>query len=411
METHVILLQIAAILVAARLCAEAAAYYRVPRVIGELVAGVLLGPSVLDWIEPNDVLRLLAEIGIILLLFEVGIESDLGRLVKAGSNAIRLAFAGFIMPFVLGFLVCTYFFELPLLVTLFVSGTMTATSIGVTIRILEDVHRQSSAEGQIVIGAAVLDDLLGVILLAVLYEFSTTGTVDFTHAGRIIAFVVIFFAVAPVLAKLLSAAIYRFHVQSEAPGIIPIALVALVLSFAALAHVAGAPRLLGGFAAGVALSRRFFLPLGLTLRVDPEFNHEIRHQMRPIIHLFTPIFFVVVGLSLDLSSINWASPFFWVFSLAILAVAIAGKVAGGLIVKANPYARVVIGMAMVPRGEVGLIFAELGRASGIFSQEIYASIVIVIAYTTLLSPFWIKLYYRLFGKRVGAFEAERAPAA
>ena len=156
-----------------------------------------------------------------------------------------------------------------------------------------------------------------------------------------------------------------------------------MLSFAALAHVMGAPELLGGFAAGIALSRRFFLPMGLTFRVDPKFNRQIYEQMKPIIHLFTPIFFVMVGLSLDLSAVDWGSGFIWWFSLSIAFVAILGKLLGGVLVKGNPWARVAMGMAMVPRGEVGLIFAELGRVSGIFDNEVYAGTVIVIAYTTL----------------------------
>ena len=399
-ESHVLLFQIAGILIAARACAELASYYQIPRVIGELCAGVVLGPSLLNWIEPNQIIRLLAEIGIILLLFEVGLETDLTRLVKAGTNAMRLALVGFFVPLLLGFGICYFTFDLPMIVSLFVAGTLTATSIGVTVRILEDVNRRSSSEAQIVIGAAVVDDVLGVVLLAILYEFATTGLVNPENTGRVVAFVVIFFVAAPMLAKLLSLAIYRFDKLSRTPGVIPITLVALVLSFAAFAHLAGAPELLGGFAAGIALSRRFFLPFGLTLRVDERFANEIHTQMRPIIHLFTPIFFVMVGLSLDLSSVDWTSAFFWIFSLALLAVAIVGKLAGGLVVSETAHTRVLIGMAMVPRGEVGLIFAELGRVSGVFDNDTYASVVIVIAYTTLLSPFWIKTYYGRYGHRL-----------
>lgn len=407
MPTHILLLEIAAILVTARIGSEIAAHFGAPRVIGELGAGVVLGPSLLGVIEPNEVIRLLAEIGIILLLFEVGLETDLGRLVRAGGQAVRLAVLGFIAPFVLGFALCFYLFELPLLVALFVGGTLTATSIGVTLRILEDLGRATSAEGQIVLGAAVIDDVFGVMLLVVLYEFSLTGSVSLVDAGEVFVFMLAFFVLAPLVAKLISLAIYRFHMLSEAAGVIPTALVALVLSFAALAHVVGAPHLLGGFAAGIALSRRFFLPLGLSLRVTAKFHRDIRRQMRPIIQLFTPVFFVVVGLSLDLSAVDWSSAFIWTFSLTVLAVAIGGKIAGGLAVSGNPFVRVVVGMSMVPRGEVGLIFAELGRTSGIFDSDVYAAVVLVIAYTTLLSPFWIKLYYRLFGERIAVAEGEQ----
>ncbi|HEY5624573.1 MAG TPA: cation:proton antiporter, partial [Gammaproteobacteria bacterium] len=139
---------------------------------------------------------------------------------------------------------------------------------------------------------------------------------------------------------------------------------------------------------------------GLSLRVDPEFHEQINDQMWPIIQLFTPIFFVMVGLSLDLSSVDWTSLFVWTFSLSLAVVAIGGKIVGGLLVPANRYTRIAIGMAMVPRGEVGLIFAELGRVSGVFDDNVFAAVVMVIAYTTLLSPFWIKSYYRIAGDRL-----------
>lgn len=401
MPEHLILFQLAGILIAARFGAEIADRLGAPRVIGELCAGIVLGPSVFGLIEPNEVIRLLAEIGIILLLFEVGFETDLGRLVRAGGKSAGLALVGFVAPFVLGFALCRYLFDLSLLISLFAGGTLTATSIGVTVRILEDIGQASSREGQIVLGAAVIDDVLGVVLLAVLYDFSLTGTIEIINAGEVLALVGGFFLLAPLIAKLLSIGIYRMHLVSSSSSVIPTALVALVLAFAALAHVFGAPQLLGGFAAGIALSRRFFLPLGISLHVDVGFDKDVREQMRPIIRLFTPVFFVMVGLSLDLSAVDWSSGFIWLFSLSLVVIAIAGKIVGGLIVNENPYSRVAIGMAMVPRGEVGLIFAELGRTSGVFDADVYAGIVLVIAYTTLLSPFWIKLYYRYFGGRIG----------
>lgn len=399
METHVLLLQIAAILIVARFFAEIAARFNTPRVIGELCAGIVLGPSLLGWIDPSDPIKLLAEIGIILLLFEIGLETDLERMIRSGPRALVLALTGFVAPFILGTGLCYYTFNFSMLVSLFVGGTLTATSIGVTVRVLADLGRHNSSEGQIVLGAAVVDDILGVILLAVLYEFSVSGTVSLVNAAWVVMYVCVFFVLAPIGAKLLSQAIHHFHQLSETPGIIPIALVALVLTFAALAHYVGAPELLGGFAAGIALSRRFFLPLGLTLRIGPDFNRQVHEQMKPIIQLFTPIFFVMVGLSLDLSAVDWGSPFIWVFSIVVTVAAIAGKLVAGLLVPENHYTRVAIGMAMVPRGEVGLIFAELGRISGIFNNEVYAGVVIVVAYTTLLSPFWIKLYYRLYGDK------------
>jgi len=132
----------------------------------------------------------------------------------------------------------------------------------------------------------------------------------------------------------------------------------------------------------------------MAIHTDADFAHRVESQMKPIVQLFTPVFFVMVGLSLDLRAVDWGSAFFWVFSLVLLVVAIGTKFSGALLIKEPFPRRFLIGMAMVPRGEVGLIFAGLGSAAGVFAGEIYAAMVMVIAYTTLLSPFWLKLYYR-----------------
>ena len=241
---------------------------------------------------------------------------------------------------------------------------------------------------------------MGVVLLALLYEFSIGGGVSLVNAGKVLVFVGTFFFLAPLAAKLISLVIRRFDAVSGIPGLLPTTIVSLVLFFAWLAHALGAPELLGGFAAGLALSRRFFLPLGIALHTDENFAHRIEEQMKPIVQLFTPIFFVYVGLSLNLREIDWSSPFIWGFSLTLLAAAIVGKLVGAFLIKEPWHARWVIGMAMIPRGEVGLIFAELGRVSGIFNNEIYAGMVIVIALTTLLPPFIMKWFYGRYGDRL-----------
>lgn len=400
METHDFFLYLLVILLTARVFAELATRLQAPSVIGELFAGVVLGPSLLGWIEPVEAIKLMAEIGIILLLFEVGLETDVKRLVRTGLKSFVVAIAGFVLPLILGFVLGYWVFGLSLLVSLFIGGTLTATSIGITVRVLSDLKRQQAPEGQIVLGAAVLDDVLGVVLLALLYEFSIGGGVSLLNASKVLLFVGAFFVLAPVAAKLISLIIKRFDAVSVIPGLLPTTIVTLVLFFAWLAHALGAPELLGGFAAGLALSRRFFLPLGIALHTDESFAHRIEDQMKPIVHLFTPIFFVFVGLSLNLRQIDWGSPFIWGFSLTLLVAAIVGKLVGAFLIKEPWAVRWVIAMAMIPRGEIGLIFAELGRVSNIFSNEIYAGMVIVIALTTLLPPFIMKWFYTRYGDRL-----------
>jgi len=183
----------------------------------------------------------------------------------------------------------------------------------------------------------------------------------------------------------------------------PTTIVSLVLFFAWLAHAVGAPELLGGFAAGIALSRRFFLPLGTILRTDESFARTIEEQMQPIISLFTPIFFVVVGLSINLRAIDWSSPEVWIFSLLLLLTAIAGKLIGAFFIRENNYSRLMIGMSMIPRGEVGLIFAELGRLSNIFNNQIHAALVIVIVLTTIIPPFTMKWFFKRYSHKLLTF--------
>ena len=390
MESHDFFLHLLIILLTARLFAELATRLRSPPVIGELVAGIVLGPSLFGLIQPIEAIRLMAGIGIILLLFQVGLETDIRKLVNTGFKSITVALSGFILPLVLGFLAAFYIFNLSLMESLFIGGTLTATSIGITVRVLNNLSLQHHGVGQIVLGAAVLDDILGVILLALLYEFSIGGGMNLVNASKVFIFIAMFFLMAPIAAKLICFVIKRFAVNSQIPGLIPTSIVSLVLFFAWMAHSIGAPELLGGFAAGLALSRRFFLPLGIALRQDEAFARVIEQQMLPIVQLFTPIFFVVVGLSLNLREIDWSSPFIWMFSLVMMLVAVVAKLLGTLLIQESLIQRLLIGFSMVPRGEVGLIFAELGRTSNIINNEIYAGLIIVIALTTLLSPFVIK---------------------
>jgi Kef-type K+ transport system membrane component KefB len=394
MEPQDFLLQMLAILIAARVFAELASRLGAPSVIGELLAGIVLGPSILGWIDPGEAIRLLAEVGVILLLFEVGLETNLRQLAGAGVKSLTVATVGFVLPFLLGYAVASQGFGMSQLVSLFIGGTLTATSIGITVRVLADLGRQQSHEGRVVLGAAVLDDVLGVVLLAVLYEYSTGGGVSILNTGKVLLFVALFFVLAPLAAKAVSVVIRRLDGVTEIPGLIPTTVVALVLLAAWVAHALGAPVLLGGFAAGVALSRRFFLPFGAALHENEQFAHRVEEQMRPVVHLFTPIFFVMVGLSLDLTKVDWASPFIWQFSGGLIVVAVSGKLLAGFFIREPGRLRYIIGLAMVPRGEVGLVFAQLGLSSGVFSDEVYAGMIVVIALTTLLPPFMLKAAYR-----------------
>ncbi|BAF71440.1 cation:proton antiporter [Sulfurovum sp. NBC37-1] len=394
MQAHDFFLILLLILVGARIFAELFGRIGLPPVLGELAAGLFLGPSILGWVSLNDTIKMLAEIGIILLLFDVGLETDLRKLKESGWSATLVAIGGFVFPLILGAALSFYLFDLNLITSLFVGGTITATSIGITVRVLKDLKKNQSKEGEIILGAAVLDDVFGVVLLAILYDFSQSGEVNLFDTGRVLLFITAFFIIAPVAAKLMAVLIQKYDTRTNYPGLIPTAIISLVLFFAWMAHQMGAPEIIGGFAAGLALSRRFFLPFGAMIGEDRHFADKIERQMRPIVLLFTPIFFVTVGLSINLQKIDWSESHIWFFGGSILLVSVIGKMLFPLLLKSlSVRKRMIIGLSMVPRGEVGLIFSEIGRASGIFENEIYTALIVVIVLTTMLPPLLIKAAY------------------
>jgi len=408
MEPHTFLIQLVLILLSARLFGEVATYFQVPSVIGELLAGIVIGPSILGLIEISNPIHLLAQIGIILLLFEVGIETDIGHLSSAGVKALIVALGGVILPFVLGFFISYYLFDFTLLASLFIASTLTATSIGITLRVLRDLKRQNSHEAQIIIGAAVLDDIIGIVLLAMLYEFSISGEINLWSTGKVLFFIILFFFISPVLAKGVSHIIKKWDEKSDIPGLLPTTIVSLILLFAWTAHFLGAPELLGGFAAGLALSRQFFFPFAVFLHESKEFSHRVEDQMKPIIHLFTPIFFVAIGLSLDLRTVNWNSTFIWILTGSLIVAAIIGKLFSAFFLKGESrIMQLIIGTAMIPRGEVGLIFANVGLNAGVLINDVYASIILVITITTLIAPFSLRWLYS-FSKNEDAHIEEKA---
>ena len=394
MHTDDLFLTLLIILFSARLFGEIFRKLSFPTVLGELLAGLVLGPSLFGFISLSEVIKLLAEIGIILLLFEVGLETNLKKLLEAGWFSIFVATAGFVLPFIFGFMLSYYFFNYDIIVSMFVGGTITATSIGITVRVLQDLKKRDSKEAEIVIGAAVLDDIFGVILLAVLYEFSNSNQISFANVSKIFIFIFGFFIIAPIAAKIIAFLIKKYHDTHQIPGLLPTSIFMLVLLFAWLAKKSGAPEIIGGFAAGLALSRRFFLPFGIALAHDVKFSQKLENEIKPLIYVFTPFFFVAVGLSMNLKEIDWSKAEIWYIFGTIFLVSVIGKILGALLIPLNFKKRLIVGVSMIPRGEVGLIFAEMGRVSGIFDNLIYSALVLVIVFTTIIPPFIIKFLYK-----------------
>ncbi len=399
MELHQFFLFLAIILISARLLSETVARFGIPSVIGELLAGLLIGPSLLGWVSPDTTMKLLAEIGIILLLFEVGMDTDLSRLARSGSKPIVVAVLGFTLPFALGYSVSAWVFGLSEFTALFIGGTLTATSIGITVRVLDDLGKRQSDEAQIVIGAAVLDDILGVLVLAFLYQFAVEQQVSFHALGEVGLYILLFMLLGPLVAKLASAVIDHFDQRAATPGLLLTMALSLILLFSWLAHAVGAPEIMGGFAAGLAFSQHFGFRLwmgkhqAIEFKPSPKLAHRLEEQVRPLIRTFSPMFFVMVGVSLNLKAVDWNSAFIWELAALLLLVAFFGKFAAGFFIREPRRNQIAIGLSMVPRGEVGLIFAQLGFSQGILNGELYAALLIVIALTTMAPPFMLKWFY------------------
>jgi Kef-type K+ transport system membrane component KefB len=370
------------------------AKFGLPTVLGEILVGVLLGKSALGLIEVNEIIKVLAELGVILLLFQVGLEADIHQLKKVGIKAFIVAFVGAVAPMLLGFLVGYYLLNLSFLTSLFLGGTLTATSIGITVGVLEDLGKMKERFAQIVLGAAVLDDIFGVIVLAGLYELAKEGRVHVDALLLLILYIGSFFVFSPILAQILARVIQILSRKLGTMDFVPPAVLSMVLFFAFLAHEVGSPEILGAFTAGLALSRRFAIPFASFLKTDERMAEKIEHSILPLVWVLTPIFFVYVGLQLNLKAIDFTSAKFWTLALFLTLVAIVGKVISGFFVRVPLREKLLIGFSMLPRGEVGLIFAEFGRQAKVYDDTLYAVVIFVVAITTLMSPIALKILAR-----------------
>jgi Kef-type K+ transport system membrane component KefB len=343
-----LLLALIAIFVAAKLFGELAERIGQPAVLGELAGGVIIGVSGLHLVDPHDVtIHLLSELGVILLLFLIGLETDLHKLMQVGGSAAAVAVVGVVLPFI-GGAALGYFLGFSLMVAIFLGAALTATSVGITARVLSDLGHLQDKESQVILGAAVVDDIIGLVLLTVVGTLAGGGELTFLGLSKIVliafGFVVLAILIGSWLAPMLIRAIDRIEMER---GLF-FASVVFAFLLAYIAHRVGSAIIIGSFAAGLVLAR--------TQR-----GKEIEHEVHDVAQFFIPIFFVVVGAAVDLRSINPFDPsarrFLWI-GLALTAIGVIGKVAAGYVVWQKGLRRSVIGVGMIPRGEVGLIFAH-----------------------------------------------------
>lgn len=348
-----------------------------PAVLGELIAGVLLGSSVLGWVDAQDeIVALMKELGVIILLFEIGLETDLKKLIKVGGAATVVALAGVILPFALGYGVCLAL-GLGNVVAIFAGASLTATSVGITARVLSDLGRLQDPEGQVILGAAIIDDVIGLVILAVVSGLASGAEVSALGAAQTTGIAFGFLIVTLLLGRWLIPWVDRLLQWLDLlPGTPTILALITMLGVAWLADRAGSALIIGAFAAG------------LLLRELPQ-HQQIEKGIASIGHFFVPIFFVGVGAAVDLRAFNpldpAARPILLLGGLLIVA-AIAGKFAAGYAPFWFRGHKMVIGVGMIPRGEVGLIFAQKGLDSQAFTPQMFSAVALMVIVTTFLAP-------------------------
>jgi len=372
-----------------RLLSELCCRVGVPGVVGEMLAGLIIGPSILGWVHPHNTLSVLAELGVILLLFDIGCETSVKRLYHASGRSIWVALGGIIFPVVVGGASAAYWLNLPPFTALFFGCALTATSIGISIRVMTQANQGQTLAGQVILGAAVVDDIVGVVLLSILLNFNASGTLSLVSVLILVLKVVGFMFLAPPMARALIYLFRSWYPHTKGSGFEVFVVITLICLFAWLAHWFGAPALLGGFAAGMALSRQFVSPTNRYLPNPFPFTHKLEVSAKPLVELFSPIFFVYVGISVDLSQLDLTLSGLLVL-LWLALIAIVTKLASGMAAKGPLRRKVIIGSAMIPRGEVGLVFAEMGLQLNIIQPKLFTEMVLIIAITSIVGPLLLK---------------------
>jgi Kef-type K+ transport system membrane component KefB len=408
------LLWLALILMSARLFAPLAQRIGFPAVLGELLLGVVLGNLTLvgiglfDTIAKDPIIAFIAELGVIVLLLQIGLETRLADLVKVGARATAVGGVGIAVPFVLGaFMVGPWLMPGQSQNTyLFLGATLAATSVGITGRVFRDLGKLGTPAARIVLGAAVIDDVLGLVILAVVTSLVQAGSVSVGEVGWIIAKAVGFLAGSIWLGRLVAPHSSRWLARLDAGHSMLFAQVlATGLALAWLAHAIGLAPIIGAFAAGLLFEPVFLKDFDrpdIVTEIEPLLHdqtersrldrlrpiltrhagHQHEHMLEPIGYFFVPVFFVLTGMQVDLSTL--ADPKIVAIALGVTVAAVIGKLAAGFF--AGSAGKWIVGWGMVPRGEVGLIFAMVGKQLGVMDEAMFSVIVIMVILTTLITP-------------------------
>jgi Kef-type K+ transport system membrane component KefB len=398
-----VLIGVAIMLLVGKLGGELFERRRQPAVLGELVAGILLGNLAIfgfygaESLKTNGTIGALAELGVIILLFEVGLESDLREMMEVGWSSLLVAVLGVIAPFFLGWAVSAYFIpDEPRLAHIFIGATLCATSVGITARVFKDLGKLATREARIILGAAVIDDVLGLLILAVVagaIRAASTGGVLSMFDVLLIALKSIAFLIGSIaIGQLLVPRILRGAGRLESRGVLLTMAISMCFVLAWAAAKVGLAPIVGAFAAGLVLDEVHYKPQGARKERD------LNDLLQPVSTVLVPIFFVLMGLKVDLRLFTRVDTLG--LAAALTAAAIIGKQICSIGVLERRIDRLVIGLGMIPRGEVGLIFAGIGatlmlpNAGGVtepvISSAIFGAVVIMVIITTLITPIALK---------------------
>ncbi len=366
-----VLLALVATIAATKLFGELAQRIGQPAVLGELIAGVLLGASVLGLFDPADpVLHSLAELGVLILLFQIGLHTDLRALAKVGPAALLVGSVGVVLPF-FGGLAVARAMGMDLLPSLVVGAALTATSIGISARVLSDLGQLNTSEGQVVIGAAVLDDVVGLVILSVVSSMLAGAALTVGGITQTAAIAIGFVVVAIAIGSLAVPPLIRLVARVQMTGALGIIALGFALLLALVAVRSGSAMIIGAFAAG------------LILHPTPQ-RKEIERSATQLGYFFVPIFFASVGASVDLGTVFTRDA--QLIGGLLLAVGIAGKFVAGHAPWWFKGDKNLVGVAMIPRGEVGLIFAQMGLVSGALSGPQFSGLMLMVFATTFMTP-------------------------
>ncbi|HUL71440.1 MAG TPA: cation:proton antiporter [Gemmatimonadales bacterium] len=386
-----VFLGLAVILSGARLGGHVADRLGQPAVLGELVVGVLLGNCGIAWLgglgsDPS--LEVLAEIGVVLLLFEVGLESRVSDLLAVGTRSLSVAVLGVATPWFLGWgLGAILLPQHSVYVHLFLGAVLTATSVGITARVLKDLGRAQTREARVILGAAVIDDILGLLILAlvsgIIQAADLGGSVSFSQVLLLFERAALFLVVTFTIGTAVMPRIFRLTARLKGSALLLTTGLAVCFLLSYAASAVGLAPIVGAYAAGLILEESHFAPF------VSRGERSLSDLVGPIASFTGPVFFVLMGLRLDLHSI--LDPRIAILSLALTLVAVLGKQACSLGALGGGLDALSVGIGMIPRGEVGLIFANIGltlavQGERIIDQGLYSAVILMVFITTLVTP-------------------------